>query len=105
MKGPVSVTNAAHVIEHAGFDMLCVAWACASEDARREFREQLDRAGFSASIARSCAMNDRPTMRRIDEIIVGERHRRDLGDVASLAKGIEEIGLLHPIVVRPETAS
>jgi hypothetical protein len=46
LKGPVSVTNAAHVIEHAGFDMLCVAWACASEDARREFREQLDRAGL-----------------------------------------------------------
>jgi hypothetical protein len=25
------------------------------------------------------------TTRRIDEIVVGERHRRDLGDIASLA--------------------
>ena len=26
------------------------------------------------------------TTRRIDEIVVGERHRRDLGDIASLAR-------------------
>jgi hypothetical protein len=41
LKGPVSVTNASHVIEHAGVDMLRIAWACASEDARQEFCEQL----------------------------------------------------------------
>ena len=41
-------------------------------------------------------MNDR---RVIDEIIVGKRHRRDLGDIASLAKSIDAHGLLHPIVV------
>lgn len=41
LKGPVSVTNAAHVIEHAGIDMLRIAWACAPEDARQEFRAQL----------------------------------------------------------------
>ena len=45
LKGPISVTNAAHVIEHAGVDMLHVAWASASEDARREFCDHLDRAG------------------------------------------------------------
>jgi hypothetical protein len=45
LKGPVSVTNASHVIEHAGIDILRVAWACASENARQEFCEQLDRAG------------------------------------------------------------
>jgi hypothetical protein len=45
LKGPVSVTNAAHVIKHAGIDMLRIAWACASENARREFCEYLDRAG------------------------------------------------------------
>ena len=45
LKGPVSITNASHVIEHAGLDMLRIAWACAPEDARQEFREQLDRAG------------------------------------------------------------
>jgi ParB family chromosome partitioning protein len=44
-------------------------------------------------------MNDR---RAIDEIIVGKRHRRDLGDVASLAKSIDAHGLLHPVVVTPD---
>jgi hypothetical protein len=38
------------------------------------------------------------TTRRIDEIVVGERHRRDLGDIASLAANVAELGLLHPIV-------
>ena len=28
------------------------------------------------------------TTRRIDEIVVGERHRRDLGDIAGLAESI-----------------
>jgi hypothetical protein len=41
LKGPVSVTNASHVIEHAGVDMLRIAWACAPEDARQEFCQQL----------------------------------------------------------------
>ena len=44
-------------------------------------------------------MAERPAMRRIDAIRVGVRHRRDLGDLASLAKSIGEVGLLHPIVV------
>ena len=39
------------------------------------------------------------TTRRIDEIVVGERHRRDLGDIASLAANVAEVGLLHPIVI------
>jgi len=39
------------------------------------------------------------TTRRIDEIVVGERHRRDLGDIASLAANVTELGLLHPIVI------
>ena len=43
------------------------------------------------------------TTRRIDEIVVGERHRRDLGDIASLAANVAELGLLlHPIVIRPD---
>jgi ParB family chromosome partitioning protein len=32
-------------------------------------------------------------------ITVGERPRKDLGDIASLAASIAEIGLLHPITV------
>jgi ParB family chromosome partitioning protein len=42
------------------------------------------------------------TTRRIDEIVVGERHRRDLGDIASLAANVAELGRLHPIVIRPD---
>jgi ParB family chromosome partitioning protein len=39
------------------------------------------------------------TTRRIDEIVVGERHRRDLGDIASLAANVAGLGLLHPVVI------
>jgi hypothetical protein len=35
----------------------------------------------------------------IDSIVIGKRHRRDLGDVNELAKSIETVGLLHPVVV------
>lgn len=35
----------------------------------------------------------------IANVIVGERHRKDLGDLDGLAKSILAVGLLHPIVV------
>jgi N6-adenosine-specific RNA methylase IME4 len=35
----------------------------------------------------------------ISEIIIGERCRKDMGDIASLANSIDSIGLLHPVVV------
>src|ERR1051325_9043372 len=38
----------------------------------------------------------------ISSIHVGHRHRRDLGDIVGLARSIAEVGLLHPIVVRPD---
>lgn len=38
----------------------------------------------------------------IGSIIVGDRHRRDLGDIESLARSIEEVGLLHPIVIHSD---
>lgn len=38
----------------------------------------------------------------IADIRIGERHRKDLGDVASLAKSIADIGLLHPVVITPD---
>ena len=44
-------------------------------------------------------MLNRPDARRIDSIIIGERLRRDLGDVAALAASIRDLGLLHPIVI------
>jgi ParB family chromosome partitioning protein len=44
----------------------------------------------------------RAAQRRIADIIVGIRHRRDLGDIDSLARSIAEVGLLHPVVIRPD---
>jgi N6-adenosine-specific RNA methylase IME4 len=37
--------------------------------------------------------------RPVAAIVVGERHRQDMGDVAGLAAIMAELGLLHPIVV------
>jgi ParB/RepB/Spo0J family partition protein len=39
---------------------------------------------------------------RIEEIQVGFRYRKELGDLRSLADSISEVGLLHPVVVTPE---
>jgi N6-adenosine-specific RNA methylase IME4 len=38
----------------------------------------------------------------IDEIQVGLRYRKDMGELRSLAESIQDVGLLHPIVVTPE---
>ena len=47
-------------------------------------------------------MQAQPT-RRINEIIVGDdRFRKDMGDIPALAARIVELGLLHPIVIRPD---
>ncbi len=35
-------------------------------------------------------------------IIIPPRHRKDLGDIPALARSIQEYGLLHPIVIRPD---
>jgi N6-adenosine-specific RNA methylase IME4 len=43
------------------------------------------------------------TTRKLCDIVIGERHRRDLGDLDSLARSIVQVGgLLHPVVVRPD---
>lgn len=39
---------------------------------------------------------------KTENVIIGERHRKDMGDIATLAKSISEVGLLHPIVVTNE---
>jgi ParB family chromosome partitioning protein len=41
-------------------------------------------------------------LRRVTDIVIGERHRRDLGDIDALARSIGDVGLLHPVVVRPD---
>jgi ParB-like chromosome segregation protein Spo0J len=38
----------------------------------------------------------------LSAVRVGKRHRKDLGDIRSLARSIQEIGLLHPVVIRPD---
>src|SRR5262249_39646537 len=40
--------------------------------------------------------------RRITAIKVGQRHRKDLGDLDSLVESLETVGLLHPVVIDPE---
>src|SRR5262245_47690428 len=42
------------------------------------------------------------TARRLDEIVVGERFRRDIGDIASLAASMDELGLLQPVPILPD---
>jgi site-specific DNA-methyltransferase (adenine-specific) len=38
----------------------------------------------------------------IGSIKIGRRHRKDLGDIKALAASIEDLGLLQPIVIRPD---
>jgi len=40
---------------------------------------------------------------KISEIDIGERHRKDLGDIEELAESIEEVGLLQPVTVEKES--
>jgi ParB/RepB/Spo0J family partition protein len=42
-----------------------------------------------------------PTRRPISSIQVGQRHRRELGDIDRLAASIADNDLLHPIVINP----
>jgi N6-adenosine-specific RNA methylase IME4 len=44
----------------------------------------------------------RPDEWPIDSITVGPRHRKYLGDIPGLAASIAAVGLLHPVVVRPD---
>jgi ParB-like chromosome segregation protein Spo0J len=39
---------------------------------------------------------------RIEQIRIGFRYRKNLGDLRSLADSISDVGLLHPVVVTPE---
>jgi N6-adenosine-specific RNA methylase IME4 len=44
----------------------------------------------------------KPHTIRIADIKIGKRHRKDLGDIEPLSASISEVGLLHPIVIRPD---
>jgi ParB family chromosome partitioning protein len=43
-----------------------------------------------------------PTTMLLAEVTVDQRVRRDLGNIASLAASIASLGLLHPLVVKPD---
>ena len=45
---------------------------------------------------------EEPVLLKLDEIEVGERVRRDMGDLEGLAESIERVGLLHPVVVKSD---
>lgn len=47
-------------------------------------------------------MSNRIVEVEISGIHVGERSRKDLGDIEGLARNIEEVGLLHPIGITPD---
>jgi ParB-like chromosome segregation protein Spo0J len=38
----------------------------------------------------------------LDAVKIGTRHRRDMGDIDGLARSIKAVGLLHPVVIRPD---
>jgi ParB-like chromosome segregation protein Spo0J len=40
----------------------------------------------------------------IDKVQIGQRFRRDLGDLTGLQESITNVGLLHPVVVTPDFA-
>jgi ParB-like chromosome segregation protein Spo0J len=48
--------------------------------------------------------NRQPATMRINDIVVGTRHRKDMGDLDALAASMADpdLGLLQPIVVRPD---
>ena len=39
----------------------------------------------------------------VADIVVGERQRRDMGDIAALAANMDELELWQPIVIRPDS--
>ena len=40
--------------------------------------------------------------RSIDSIVVGERHRREPGDLTPLTDSMKRVGLLQPVTITPE---
>jgi hypothetical protein len=50
----------------------------------------------------TATMTTRKTRHPLASITIGHRHRRDLGDLDSLAASIDAVGLLQPVVVTPD---
>ncbi len=45
---------------------------------------------------------ERTAVMPIDDIVIGDRFRKDVGDLTALIASIAEVGLLHPPVITPE---
>jgi N6-adenosine-specific RNA methylase IME4 len=61
--------------------------------------QEVDASGRRAPLSPA----NHPTQYLIADIKIGKRHRKDLGDIDSLARSISDIGaLMHPIVVTPD---
>jgi ParB family chromosome partitioning protein len=56
--------------------------------------------GKDYQIGRDITMDD--STRFVAGIQIGDRHRKDMGDIAGLAASIKRVGLLHPVVIRPD---
>ena len=69
------------------------------EALHRKVRAVQARCDRRRPVRAKCALTTATPSLPIDSIIVGERHRRNLGDIASLAASIAEVGLLQPIAV------
>jgi N6-adenosine-specific RNA methylase IME4 len=63
-----------------------------------------DRLGERIESAATPEQTDSPAaeFRLVSDIKIGNRHRKDLGDITSLALSIQQVGLLHPPVVTPD---
>jgi ParB-like nuclease family protein len=75
--------------------------AATSTELRNSLCTELERSEISNTSAPAQAQTARLPL---DFIRVGGRHRRDMGDIGSLAASMAELGLLHPIVTRPDGA-
>jgi MT-A70/ParB/Sulfiredoxin domain len=58
--------------------------------------------GHAAGSKREAGNPQAAALRAIEQITVGERFRRELGNLAGLADSIADVGLLHPVVIAPD---
>ena len=57
----------------------------------------------AVALRRKRADDEATESRRPDQIIIGERHRKELGDLIALARSINDRGgLIHPIAITPQ---
>jgi ParB family chromosome partitioning protein len=56
----------------------------------------------SIMIETTSAVTENIIEARVEEIVIGDRHRKEVGDLDALAESIREVGLLHPVVVTPD---